>query len=104
MQQLAINQIQRNEDNIAIVFNQEFDTDDLTNVAYWLLELLPTIQLIETISGADRANFRLIYQQVNVVMNLDVCSQSCWLEAEIPSESDVLSTIFLVLTSNKSNG
>jgi hypothetical protein len=79
----AIAAIKYEQGYIVFYFHSFWYQEEIKFLSEQLLSSLSTIQLLETIAGADRENIRFIWQ-INYYfsLNFDCYSQSCWLEGE----------------------
>lgn len=83
--------------HINIVFQQDFDYDDVDTLAECVMSKFTDYKVIEVIPGADRMNYRIYWANNNFVLNFEVYSQSCWLEVESGIAPEALTTAYQAL-------
>lgn len=67
---------------ITLSYEEPWHQEDIQLLINLLLPALGINEAKETIEGADRVNARIEFQQAILVINFEVYSQSCWIEAE----------------------
>lgn len=78
---------------LEIQFQQDWYQEDIAKLQQTLLEHVKDITIIESVLGADREYFRLLYQENNLVLHFDYYSQSCWFELENGDNTVILETL-----------
>ena len=82
--------------HVSFTFSCFWYQEDITWLSKQVFSLLPQVNIVETISGADRENIRLSWQGIyHFCLNFDYYSQSCWLEGEDEVSSEKLEILIL---------
>jgi len=79
---------------IIFTLNNEWQQEDIADLAQQIFVRLINYTLIETNEGADCLNIRFQHQQIVFILQFDVSSQSCWLECEALIDNETLVNIF----------
>jgi len=78
------------DNSVIFTLNNEWQQEDIADLAQQIFERLINYIVIETNEGADCLNIRFQYQNIIFILQFDVSSQSCWLECEAISDSKAL--------------
>lgn len=81
------------EQAILILFPNYFEQEDLTLLAEFVLKEADS-NLLEQLTGADRLTVRFSYQSAYFVLQFEVYSQSCWIEAEDKQSEQQLEQLY----------
>lgn len=68
-------------DQITILFEQNWFQEDIVSLRRLLLDKVPDHILKEITLGADRENVRFQWLNTDFILNFDFYSQSCWISA-----------------------
>lgn len=102
----AFSAVLQGDDHLDIRFNRDFDEEDFECLTQLVLAQLAQVTILEKIPGADRHNVRFRAQVAQeygyFIVNFEVYSQSCWLEAESDGEQVLLPFICQALLATPS--
>lgn len=84
------------EDTLLINIAPEFTQDDCSQLTDTILARWSNASLVEIVEGADRYCARVKYNNGIYLLNFEIYSQSCWLEAESPENIHTISQIKFV--------
>ena len=99
MQQLInFQHIELVEQVIAITLNQFFEQEDSDAIFDYLASSISETKLLEQSIGADRAAYRFCWQNNYFTLQLDVTSQSIWLEADDETSSEAMPRLLAKLS------
>ena len=80
--------------HVSFTFSGFWYQEDITRLSEQVFISLPQVNIVETISGADRENIRLSWQGIyHFSLNFDYYSQSCWLEGEDETSNEKLENL-----------
>jgi hypothetical protein len=78
MPQITIQSINLFDEQITVLFDQNWFQEEIIILRQLLLNKIPDHQVKETTLGADRENIRFHWSGAEFILNFDCYSQSCW--------------------------
>jgi len=90
----AINLI---DQQIAILFTNNWFQEDIIALRQSLLAKIPDHQTKEIILGADRESVRFQWQDAEFILNFDYYSQSCWFSAHDEKSNAAIQPLLNIL-------
>lgn len=98
MPSIAIQSINLDNNQIIVLFDQQWFQEDVTTLRQLLLSNVPNMCIKEIIIGADLENVRFQWLDTEFIINFDFYSQSCWFETHDPHSLAETPTLFNLLT------
>jgi len=80
--------------NIILTCNKVWSQDDLSILFERFLNQFDQFSLLERVQGADREEFRLVWQEQHVSLHFECYSESIWLTAEDGVAENVMTLLF----------
>jgi nicotinamidase-related amidase len=103
MSPIAIQSINRENQQITVFFNQSWFQEDIASLHQLLLKKIPNHCVKESIMGADRESVRLQWRDTEFMLNFDCYSQSCWFDTQEPDKVIETEDLFDLLSQNNEN-
>ena len=100
LRQDKIKSIEHVNNQIIIVFANEWFQDDIQLLSQSVLSKIAEYQIREHILGADREYFRFAWQSNEFLLNFEYYSQSCWIDAHEPESHPKILTLFKQIKAN----
>ncbi len=97
MPQITVQSINFADEQIAILFDQNWFQEDIIMLRQLLLSKIPDHQVKEVILGADRENIRFLWVSAEFVLNFDFYSQSCWICAQDEISTPKIQSLYNLL-------
>lgn len=94
---LKIKSISSINEQISIIFEENWYQEDIEYLRQLLLDKLTNYKMKEVTLGADRENIRFEYLSAEFVLNFDFYSQSCWFSAQDELSSLKIHHLYKVL-------
>ncbi|SET21401.1 DUF3630 family protein [Thalassotalea agarivorans] len=94
MQEFGQPQITYDQGIVSYTFNEDWQQEDIAQLASTILGKLDGFNQLEHIAGADREDFRLKQGDIVFKLSFDMYSQSIWLEGEDQAAREYLATLF----------
>ena len=88
------------DQQIAILFTNNWFQEDIIALRHSLLAKIPDHQTKEIVLGADRENVRFQWQKSEFILNFDYYSQSCWFSAHDEMSRAEIQSLFNLLIKN----
>lgn len=85
------------ENVIDLRFHEYWYQEEIENLYNSILSHLEDVSLLESTLGADRHNYRILWNNLYLIINFDCYSQSCWIEAETEEEQKYLHELASIL-------
>jgi hypothetical protein len=102
MPSIAIKSINLVNNQIIVLFNQNWFQEDIKTLRQLLLSDVSNITINEVIIGADRESIRFKCFDTDFIINFDYYSQSCWFDTQNSHSTIEISTLFdLLIKKNK---
>jgi hypothetical protein len=100
MSSLAVQSINCVNNQITVLFNQNWFQEDITTLRQLLLSNISTLRIKEIVIGADLENIRFQWRDTEYILNFDYYSQSCWFDTQYPQNLTETNDLFTLLNKN----
>ncbi|MCW8832080.1 MAG: DUF3630 family protein [Colwellia sp.] len=100
MSEIAVQIINCIDEQITVLFDQNWFHEDTTWLHQLILDKIPDHQIMETILGADRENIRFRWQDAEFALNFEYYSQSCWICAQDEISTLKIQSLFQLISKN----
>ncbi len=97
---IAIQSINFIDEQITVLFDQNWFQEDIAELSQLLLNKVPENHLKEITLGADREDIRFQWRQAQFILNFDFYSQSCWFSVQDEISRSEIQPLFNHLTQN----
>lgn len=101
MKHNTIQSINCNNDQITVLFEQNWYQEEISTLKKLLLTKIPDHQIKEVIIGADRESVRFCCLNAEFTLQFDYYSQSCWLSAQDVSSTAKVQSLFDLLATKE---
>ena len=85
-------------DHLNVTFKNDWYQENIAVLIDLLFLPIMPIAIQEKIIGADRENIRFSWDDNYFVLNFDYYSQSCWIEGQDSTSTDLLAILHLAIT------
>ena len=101
MPHITIQSINFIDDQITVLFEQNWFQEDIRTLSQLLLSKVIPHEVKEITLGADRENIRFQWQNTEFILNFDYYSQSCWFSAQNEASTSKVHPLFNLITQNQ---
>lgn len=100
MASIAVQAIAFANNQITILFNQNWFQEDINSLSQLLFNNITNIHIKEVTVGADLEHIRFQWQDTEFIMHFEYYSQSCWLDTQDPQGVIEINSLFTLLQQN----
>lgn len=94
MSQITIQSIDLIQEQISILFEQDWFQEDIAGLRQILLNKIPDHHVQEVTLGADRETVRFQWLNDGFALDFDYYSQSCWFSAQDEMSASKIQVLF----------
>ena len=100
MSAISIQSINLIDNQITVLFNQDWFQEDIITLRQLLIGNIPNLHIKEVNIGADLENVRFLWLDKEFILNFDYYSQSCWFDTDKDNNLFETQALFNLLMKN----